>query len=172
MSNRLIKQLTIYISLIIIQILICNQFMLFGVAIIFVYVYSILTFKIDTCLSAVLTMAFFGGLIIDIFSDTLGVNTMACLILAVVRKPLFFAYVPKDDRSKCIVPTSNNIGFANYAKYVLTCVTIFCIVLYSVEYLNYINILDILLYSICSTVATFLVLLGLDSLLEGKRNIY
>lgn len=144
--------------------------MLFGVAIIFVFIYSILTLKIDTSVSLVMTWAFFGGLVIDIFSDTLGVNTMAALILAVIRRPVFYVYVPKDDRSKCIVPTSKNLGFANYTKYILTTTLLFCLILFSLEYLNYVNITDVLLYSVSSTLATFLVILGMDSLLESKQH--
>ena len=172
MSNRIFKQLVIYILLILIQILICNQFMLFGVAIIIIYIYSILTFRIDMSVSAVMTLAFSGGLIVDIFSDTLGINSMSCLLLAVMRKPIFYAYVPKDDRSKCVVPSTNDIGFANYAKYVFTCIGLFCIIIFSIEYFNYINILDILLYSVCSAIASSVVVLGLDALLVSKKISY
>lgn len=172
MSNQILKQIFIYLLLIVIQIFICNHFMLFGVAIIFVFIYSLLTLKIDTSVSLVMTWAFFGGLVVDIFSDTLGINTMSALILAVARKPIFYVYVPKDDRSKCIVPTSKNLGFVNYAKYVLTNTGIFCLIIFSLEYLNYVNIGDVLLYTACSTLATFLVILGIDSLLESKQHSY
>lgn len=141
-------------------------------AIIFIFIYSLLTIRIDASVSMVMTWAFLGGLVVDIFSDTLGINTMASLILAVVRRPIYFSYVAKDDRTKNVVPSSRNLGFANYAKYILTATGIFCVILFTLEYLSYINIIDILLYSICSTFATFIVILGLDSLLEGKQSAH
>lgn len=115
-----------------------------------------------------LTWAFWGGVAVDICGDTLGVNALSCTLLAILKKPIFYAYIPKDDRTKNIVPSIKSLGLANYSKFIFTLISIYCLIVFSVEFFNFTSILTILKMTICSAILSFLVLLGLDSIIEGK----
>lgn len=115
-----------------------------------------------------LTWAFFGGVAVDICSDTLGLNALSCTLLAILKKPIFYAYIPKDDRTKNIVPSIKSLGLANYSKFIFTLISIYCLIVFSVEFFNFTSILAILKMTVCSAILSFLVLLGLDSIIEGK----
>lgn len=168
MNRHLISSILIYILLIAIQILICNHIIIFNSAIVFIFIYTIINLKIDFNTVALLTWAFFGGVAVDICSDTLGINALACTILAILKRPIFYAYVPKDDRTKNIIPSIKSLGIANYSKFLFTLVCIFCLIVFCLEFLNFTRILTIIKMAACSAILSFLVLLGLDSMLERK----
>ncbi|MBD5197427.1 MAG: hypothetical protein HDS89_08260 [Bacteroidales bacterium] len=115
-----------------------------------------------------MTWAFLSGLTVDVFSDTLGVNALACTILAILKRPVFFAYIPKDDRTKEINPSISELGISIYAKYLLTMVVAYCVLVFAIEYMSITDIKEIALMSLSSAVFTFLILLGLDSLIGNK----
>ncbi len=168
MNKHLLTNLIIFAILIIVQILICNQIIVFGLAVIFIFIYPIINFKLDLSTSLLLTIAFFGGLIVDLCSDTLGVNALSCTVLASIKKPIFYAYVPKDDRIKSIIPSIKTLGFANYSKFMFTLVLIYSLIAFSAEFMNFVSIITILKMTVSSAVLTYLILLGLDTLLERK----
>ena len=46
-------------------------------------------------------IAFSTFLVFVVFSNTVGVNSLACTLLAIIKRPVFYAYIPKDDFSHC-----------------------------------------------------------------------
>ena len=168
MNKHILTNLIIFAILIIVQILICNQIVVFGVAIVFIFIYPIINFKMDLSTSLLLTIAFFGGAIVDMFSDTLGVNALSCTLLASLKKPIFYAYVQKDDRIKSIIPSIKSLGFGNYSKYMFSLVLIYSLIAFGVEFLNFVSIINVLKMAISSAILTYIILLGLDTLLERK----
>ena len=120
MGKNFFLNFAITAVLIIIQVLICNHIMLFNVAMAFIFIYMIIRLPVDLKTDWLLTWAFFSGLVVDIFSDTPGVNALACTLLAIIKKPMLFAYVPRDDRTKNITPSLKELGFSVYGKYLLT----------------------------------------------------
>ncbi|MDE6340312.1 MAG: rod shape-determining protein MreD, partial [Muribaculaceae bacterium] len=134
----------------------------------FIFIYVIINLPLSLATGWLLTWAFLSGLTVDIFSDTLGVNALACTILAMAKRPIFYAYIPKDDRTKDIIPSLASLGFSIYAKYLLTMVAAYCIMVFSIEYLSLADIKEIAIMSAGSALFTFLILLGLDSLIGSK----
>lgn len=155
--------------LILLQVLICNHIMLFNLAVPFIFIYFIVRFPIGVSGNWALTLAFFLGLIVDIFSDTLGVNALACTILAGIKPTVFYAYVPRDDKTKRIVPTISSIGWQNYSKYLISLTTIFCLLEFGIEYFSFAGFEEILLMALSSSLLTFVVILGVDSLLPNDN---
>lgn len=172
MDRSYFTSLIILICLILVQVLVCNHIILFNVAMAFIFIYIIISLPMDLSTNWLLTWAFLSGLAVDIFSDTPGVNALACTILAMLKRPMLYAYVPKDDRTKDIVPTLASLGFGIYGKYLLSMVVIYCILVFSIEYFNYADVKEIVIMSAGSAAFTFLILLGVDSLIvthRGKR---
>lgn len=123
----------------------------------------------DTSINIVLTWAFVSGLIVDIFSDTAGVNSLACTLIAMIRRPVLFAYVPKDDRTKNIIPSLQSLGFSVYGKYLFSMSLIYCLLVFVIEYFNFADVKEIVIMTLASSVFTFIILLGVDSLIITKR---
>ena len=169
MGKSILQYILIMAVLILAQVLICNHIMLFNVATLFIFIYVIINLPLSLPTGWLLTLAFFCGLIVDIFSDTLGVNALSCTILAMVKKPVFFAYIPKDDRTKDILPSLSSLGFSIYAKYLLSMTAIYCILVFAIEYMSIADIKEIAIMSAGSALFTFLILIGLDSLLDRKN---
>ena len=167
-SNPLINIL-ILAALILVQVLACNHIVLFNVAIAFIFIYIILRLPMNLNINWVLTWGFAAGLLVDIFSDTLGVNALACTILAMLRRPMLYAYIPKDDRTKNIMPSLKSLGFSVYGKYLLTMAVIYCFLVFTIEFFNFANIREIVIMASSSAAFTFLIILGLDSLIGTNR---
>lgn len=123
----------------------------------------------DLSVNWLLTWAFLSGLTVDVFSDTPGVNALACTLLAMLKRPMLYAYVPRDDRTKDIVPTLSSLGFAVYGKYLFSMSVVYCILAFSIEYFNFADVKEIVIMSAASAALTFLILLGVDSLIVTHR---
>lgn len=169
MDKQFLNNVIILILVILAQILICNHIVLFNVAIAFVFIYVIIRLPMSLNTNWLLTWAFISGLIVDIFSDTPGVNSLACTILAICKRPVLYAYVPRDDRTKNIMPSLGSLGFAVYGKYLLTMSGIYCVLAFTIEYFNLADVKEIVIMSSASAVFTFLLLLGIDSIIVTKR---
>ena len=169
MSKSILQYTLITVVLVLAQVLICNHIMIFNVATLFIFIYVIINLPLSLPTGWLLTWAFLSGLIVDIFSDTLGVNALACTVLAMVKKPVFYAYIPKDDRTKDILPSLSSLGFSVYAKYLLSMTAIYCLLVFSIEYMSIADIKEIAITSAGSALFTFLILIGLDSLLDRKN---
>lgn len=169
MDRRILDNIFLLIGVILIQVLICNHIAIFGVAIAFVYIYVILRLPMNTSVNWVLTWAFLAGLIVDIFSDTPGVNALAATLIAMFRKPMLFAYIPKDDRTKNIMPSLQSLGFNVYGKYLFTASLVYCLLAFTIEYFNFADVKEIVIMTLSSAALTFLVIIGIDSLVSSKR---
>lgn len=169
MHKEIINNIFLVCALILAQVLACNHIMLFNVAMAFVFIYFIVRLPMDLNINIVLTLAFFTGLAVDIFSDTPGMNAMACTILAMMRRPLLYAYIPRDDRTKNIVPSLKNLGFIVYGKYLFSMSVVYCLLIFSIEYFSFADVKEIIFMSAASSAFTFLVLLGVDSIIMTNR---
>ena len=88
MSKTVLNFILLFLLLIPAQAVIFNNLILFNVAIPLVFIYLIIRLPMTVSVNAALTIGFITGLSVDIFSDTVGVNAMACTLLAFVRRPV------------------------------------------------------------------------------------
>ena len=170
MARSIVSNIIILLCLILVQVLICNNIMLFNVAMAFVFIYVIINLPMDLSTGWLLTWAFLGGFVVDVFSDTLGVNSLACTLLAILKRPALYAYIPRDDRTKNIEPSLSSLGLAVYSKYLFTMVFIYCILVFAIEYFNFADFKDIMIMGTSSAVLTFLILMAIDSLILNRKS--
>ena len=163
------RYLCLFIVLLLAQVLICNNLLLFGVAVPFVFIYFIICLPLNTSLNIVMSLGFILGFFVDLFSDTLGLNSLASLVLAVVRKPVFFAYLPKDDKYKDASPSISTMGWPDYVKFILTLSAIFSFLVFSIELFSFASFGKIIVMVCASTVVTLLLLVAIDSLFNRLR---
>jgi len=170
MDRKLLNNIIVFIFLILAQVLICNHIRLFNVAMPFVFIYYILRMPMSTKTNILLTWAFCGGFLVDIFSDTLGLNSLSATLLAMAKRPLLYAYIPRDDRTKDISPSIGSMGFIDYSKFLMSMSLLYCFLVFSIEYFNFADVKEIVIMSASSALFTFLLLLGIDSIVVTKRN--
>lgn len=163
-----IKYVLLFAVLILVQVLVCNNLLLFGVAVPFVFIFFILSLPLNMGTGMVLLLSFLLGFLIDLFSDTLGLNSLACLLLGALRKPLFYAYVPKEDKYLNAVPSISSIGWFSYLKYVLTASAIYCFLVFGIELVSFASFGRIVLMSCSSALFTTLLLLATDALVNKE----
>lgn len=169
MDKSVLLNIPLLIVLILVQVLVCNNIMIFDVAMAFVFIYVIIRLPMSLSTGNLLTWAFIGGFIVDIFADTPGVNSLACTLIAMLKRIMLYAYVPKDDRTKDIAPSLSTLGLAVYGKYLFSMSLIYCILVFSIEFFNFADIKEIAIMSVSSSLLTFMILLGIDSLAASKK---
>ena len=92
MTNTMISNIGRFVSLILVQVLICNQMNYLGYLNPFVYVLFILLYPVVSNRFQFLIWSFVTGIVIDLFLDTGGAHAAACVAIAYIR-PVFLKFV-------------------------------------------------------------------------------
>ena len=95
--NSWLRYFFLFIVVVFLQVTIGNSIHLLGVAIPFLYIYFIIRLPLSLSVNWTLTLAFILGLVIDIFSNTPGMNALACTVVAFLRKPILNLYTPRGE---------------------------------------------------------------------------
>ena len=168
MSREIIHFSILFISLLLIQVLICNHIVLFNVATPIIFIYFIVRLPMNLSTNWVITLSFLLGLLVDIFSDTLGMNALACTTLAMMRRRIFALYNNRDDRFKDITPCISTLGIMTFSKYLITMSLCYCALIFLIEYFSLSHITIMLIKIISSTIWAFIIILGIDSLMAKQ----
>lgn len=168
MSKTFVQFVLLTLILVTAQVLVFNHISLFNVAVPMVFIYVIIRLPITLSLSWMATIGFFLGLTVDIFSDTYGMNAMACTLLAMVRRPVIRLYVPREEDLTRPEPTMMSLGTAVFLKYLLTTTLFYCACVFTIEAFTFFHPLQLLLRIIFSTLLSMVIMLGIDSLMTPR----
>ena len=146
--NSWVRYFFLFIVVVFLQVTIGNSIHLLGVAIPFLYIYFIIRLPLSLSVNWTLTLAFILGLVIDIFSNTPGMNALACTVVAFLRKPILNLYTPRGEDYSESEPSIRNFG---------------------IESFSFFDIGRLIVRILASTILTFLVILGMDSLTKSGR---
>lgn len=155
MTKTIIHLIILFVILVIAQALIFNNLCLWGVAMPLVFIYFIMRLPVSFSPIAVMSLSFLLGLTIDIFSDTLGVNALACTILGASRKVLLKLYFPREEDMPEPIPSVRTLGLGVYVKYAITVSLFYCLVYFLIETMTLADLPRMLLRIVASTVITF-----------------
>lgn len=168
MSKTVLQFVILSLVLILAQVIVFNHICLFNMAVPMVFIYVIVRLPITMNANQVLTISFCLGLIVDIFSDTLGMNALSCTILAMLRRPILRLYVPREEDLTRPEPSLESLGTAVYLKYLLTMTLLYCSLIFLIESFTFFNPLQLALRVVSSTVLSMLLMLGVDSLMTPR----
>ena len=168
MTKTIVQVITLFLALVVLQ-LVCNRIVLFNVAMPVVFIYLILRLPVNLHGGWVLTIAFFSGLIIDIFNNTPGMNALACTILAAIRRPVFNAFVSRENDMNVPIPSVDSMGIGDYFKYMATLVSVYCTLIFLIQAFSLHNILLTLARIAASSVLSVIIIFGLDTLVSTRR---
>ncbi len=145
-----------------------NNICLFNIAIPIIFIYFIVRLPISININIAMTIAFITGLIVDIFSDTQGIHALSCTLISFNKRNILRLYITRDDDISDDEVTIKTIGFSAYFKYLLTIVLLYCTLVFSIEAFTFFNILQLFLRIICSTLFSFLLILGFERILNSR----
>lgn len=152
-------------GLVLLQVLVLNNVNIGGYATPFLYVYLMIKLDSETSRNSLLLWGFALGLLVDIFSDTPGINTSATVFLAFMRPSLLKLFVPRDVIEN-IIPSFKTIGITPFLKYLSISVVIHTALLLTVEYFSFVHLAELLLKIIFSSILTISCIMAM----EGIRN--
>lgn len=161
--------LIIALVLILAQVIVLNHVCLFGVAVPLAFIYVILRLPVTISKDFLFTIAFMMGLIVDVFSDTGGINTLSCLVLAALRRPILHLYFHREDELSNPFPSIDTLGMMTYFKYALTMSLVYCMMVFTLEYLSFKYFWHVVFCVLASMVLTTALLMGIDSLTLPRR---
>ena len=164
MNRMVLTYILLFVLLVLLQVTVLNDISLFGYATPFLYIYFIL--RLPSLMSAnwVMSIAFLMGLIVDIFSNTPGMNALAATTIAFVRKPVLALVLPRSD-----VPSISSLGLGHFIGYSFLMVVLFCVLIFVIEAFTFFSPLTLILRFSSSAVFTFLLVLAADCLKPGKK---
>ena len=163
MSKTVIQFALMFVVLVIAQSVIFNRIALFSVALAFVFIYFIVRLPISLGSSKVIALSFLIGVAVDIFSDTPGMNALACTVIGAMRRFVIRLYVPREDDVIRAVPSLRSLGPAVYAKYVATMSLLYCILVFSIEALSFFHPALLATRILASSLLTCVMIIAFDS---------
>lgn len=169
MSRNATYLLIVTLVLIIAQVVVFNHVCLFNIAVPFAFLFILIRLPLNISQNMSLTIGFLLGLVIDIFSDTHGMNALACTICTAIRKPVLRLYFPREDELSDPYPSISSLGLATYSKYVISMSFIYCLIIFTIEAFSFFNIAVLILRILASTIVTSLIIIGIDSLTLRKH---
>ncbi len=169
MSKTILHFFFLFIIMLLAQVIVFNHIVLFNVAIPVIFIYFIIRLPITLSVNWAMTLSFLLGLSVDVFSDTQGMNALACTILASLRHPIFRLYFPREDDLSIPEPSIRSLGMGIYIKYLFSMVLMYCVLIFTIEAFTFFNPIQLILRIICSTILSFLLILGIDSLTLSRR---
>ncbi len=166
MNSKIISNITRFIVLIFLQVLLLNNINFAGYINPYLYVLFILLFPFTGNQSLFLFLAFLLGISIDIFEDSGGINAAACLVAAYVRPFLLrFSFgISYDHQNINLAATP----FGAKLSYVFLMVIIHHFVLFSLEMFSPNHIILILKKTLFSSIFT-VILVFLSLTLFSKK---
>ena len=168
MTKTVIQFIVLFLALLVMQ-LVCNKIVLFNIAMPVVFIYLILRLPVNLHGGWVLTIAFFSGLIIDIFNNTPGMNALACTIMAALRRPVFNLFVSRENDMNIPIPSVDSMGVSDYFKYMATLVTIYCTLIFLIQAFSLHNLALTLARIVGSSILSVVIIFGLDTLVSTRR---
>ena len=150
MSKTVIQFLIGFVLILLAQIVVFNNLVLFSVAVPLVFIYYIISMPVTWGTNGSMLLGFLLGLAVDVFSDTQGMNALCCTLLSFARKPLFHLYVQRDDDLSGFSPSLRSMGAPAFLKYTITMVLAYFIVLFTIDAFALFNPLRWLLCVVCS----------------------
>jgi rod shape-determining protein MreD len=155
------RNLVLFFVLILLQILIFNNLGISSLDVVpafFVLFVLFLPFEIPKWV--ILLSSFLLGIIIDVFSDTSGLNAAATTLIAYFRPFILLYMAPRGGYDAGALPRAQYLGMAWFVRYSLTLIFIHQFAFYFIENFGFHNffrvILKVLIGSIYSFVLVFI----------------
>lgn len=155
MNSALFVNIIRFILLLAVQIVVFNNMNFLGYISPYPYLLFIILYPVNSNKSGLLAASFFLGFIMDLFSNSPGFHTTACIVLAYYRPYLFkFAFGLSYEYQT--IKLNDSLTPERFT-FLLLSVIIHHIILFTLEVFKFTLILDILLRTLLSSVFTLII---------------
>ena len=158
-----IKQIGRYILVMLLQVLLLDQLQLWGACHPYVYILCLLMMPITLPHSVSMVIGAAVGLVMDIFCNSLGVHTAACILLMFIRPYLIGAIVNDKDRLNEQI-SLRAIGMEALIKYVVILVLIHHLTVFLLAAWSWAHIGFVLLETLVSSLITISLIIAYNAL--------
>ena len=167
MNSTLLVNVFRFVLLLAVQVIIFNNMNFLGYISPFPYLLFIILYPVNGNKSGLLIASFLLGLIMDMFSNSGGIHTTACLILAYFRPFIFkFSFGLSYEYQTVKL---NDVLTPERFSFILLSVVIHHFTLFILEAFQFSFILDILLRTLLSTVFTLLICITIIYLIKPNK---
>ena len=157
------KQIGRYIIVMILQVLLFDQLQLLGVCHPYIYILCLLMMPITLSHSADMIIGAVVGLIMDVFCNSLGVHTAACIFIMFIRPYLIGAIVNDKDRLNEQI-SLRALGMEALLRYVVILVVVHHLIVFLLAAWSWEHIGFVLAETIVSSLVTISVIIGYNAL--------
>lgn len=168
MNRENINSALLFIGLILLQVIILNNINFLGYINPFFYILFIFLYPVRKDDASILIVSFFLGLIIDMFTDSGGINAAATLFAAFIRIPVLQSVIGKKD----IDSSAMNIFKLPFPKlflYVVIITVVHHFLVFGLEYFKWSKFGTILLNTILTSIFTIILILISFTFVMRKR---
>ena len=157
------KQLGRYVVVMLLQVLLFNQLQLLGACHPYIYILCLLMMPITLPHSVDMIIGAVVGLVMDVFCNSLGIHTAACILLMFIRPYVLGGLVNDKDRLNEQI-SSHAIGMEAMIKYVVILVVIHHLTVFLVGAWSWHHIGFAILETIVSSIVTLTIIIGYNAL--------
>lgn len=158
-----IKQLGRYVIVMLLQVLLFNQLQLWGLCHPYIYILCLLMMPLTLPHSVDMIIGAALGIVMDIFCNSLGVHTAACILIMFIRPYLVGALV--NDRNRLTEQlTSRTLGMEAMVKYVIILVLIHHFTVFMLAAWSWNHFWFVLLETAISSLFTIAIIFGYNIL--------
>jgi rod shape-determining protein MreD len=165
--HTFLNRLKYFLIAAVIQVLLFSHIHLFGYATVYIYLLFIMKMPRFATRNEQMMWAFALGLVVDMFSNTPGINAAAATMLAFMRDYVLAMFIP-NGITEDFTPGTRVLRWGAYVSYAAICTLIFCTVLFLLEFFTLSHPLHLAISISGSTLLTLLFVIVFESL--NRRN--
>lgn len=166
MNRELLKNISFYTIILAVQLLVFNQFKLFGFVTPFIYLIIFIHYKISYDKTFLLLLGFLIGFIIDLSMQTYGCHTFSTITICYLR-----SRIEKSSFGiNANLPLAMIKGTPLYSRvsFFLSLIAIHSIIYYSFIFFNISLLSTIFLYAFINSIATFIIVWIISRLISNR----
>lgn len=168
-GKNFVTQLFAFILYLTLQILIVRNLVFLDVAFCFVYIGFLLLLPFDTGVIALMFIGFATGLVVDIFYDSLGMHTAACVLIMFFRNKYITLITPRGGMDNIPTPSLATTGQNWFSTYTIFLIFVHHAALFFIEASGSDLFLFTLTKVIASTIFTYLLIVFIQYLFYPSK---
>jgi cell shape-determining protein MreD len=169
MTNTIIRNIIRFFVLVLVQVLIIKNIELGRFINPFLYVLFIIIMPFETPKWLLLVVAFVLGITIDMFYDTPGMHSAACVLMAYVRPGILKLFSPRDGYEFGTQPTIQYLGIPWFLSYAGILIVIHHLILFYIEIFRLHEFFSTFFRVIISSIFTLLLVVITQYLFHRKK---
>jgi len=167
MKLEWIYVLVSFLTLLFVQVLVCNHIHILGYATPLLFAYFPLSARRGAPKWLILLLCFALGMGVDVFANTPGVAAASMTLMGFIQPYVLEAFVSNDD-TEDLKPTFRTLGTSKYLLYSSILIVVHNIAFYAIEVFNFFNTVQWLISFGASTILTLLLVWVIENLRRNK----